>query len=142
MKNVSSTGHGRNLLDVGLLVFRVFLGFAMITHGYPKLQMFLGSEKIEFMSFFGLSSIVSLGLAVFAEFVCSIFLILGLFTRPALIPLIITMLVAALAVNLEHGFGKMELALHYLFGYILLLISGAGKLSVDGMIQKRNSSDW
>lgn len=135
---VNSIEYNQTLLDVGLLLFRVFISIAMITHGLPKLTMLFSGEKIEFMSFLGLSPSFSLGLVVFAEFFCSIFLILGLFTRITLIPLIIVMIVAAFGVHLADGFGEMEHALLFLAGYILLLITGPGKYSVDGMTYKKN----
>ncbi|WP_297984551.1 DoxX family protein [uncultured Chryseobacterium sp.] len=135
---INSIEYNQTLLDVGLLIFRVFLGVALITHGLPKLTMLFSGEKIEFMSFLGLSPEFSLGLVVFAEFFCAIFLILGLFTRVSLIPPIIVMLVAAFGVHLKDGFGEMEHALLFLAGFIILLITGPGKFSVDGMTYKKN----
>jgi uncharacterized membrane protein YphA (DoxX/SURF4 family) len=51
------------------------------------------------------------------------------------------MLVAVLGVHLEDGFGKMEPALFYLVSYIFLIIGGAGKISIDGMTEKK-TNDW
>jgi putative oxidoreductase len=39
---------------------RVFIGFAMLSHGFPKLQMLLEGGKIEFYDFIGLGSLVTL----------------------------------------------------------------------------------
>ena len=139
---MNSVDYNKRLLSVGLLLLRVFLGVAMISHGFPKLQELISAENVDFVSFLGLSPKISLALAVFSEFVCSIFLILGLFTRAVLVPLIITILFAIFGVLLGSGFGKMELALHYLFGYILLIISGPGIFSIDGMIKRSSRSRW
>ena len=68
---------------------------------------------------------------------CSIFLILGLWTRLALMPLIITMLVAVFIVHGADPFAKKELGLMYLIGYISIFIAGAGKYSIDRKIQGR-----
>lgn len=135
---INSIEYNEGLLHIALLIFRVFLGVAMISHGLPKLMMLFSGEKIEFMSFLGLSEKFSLGLAVFAEFFCALFLILGLFTRLILIPLIIVMMVAAFGVHFSEGFGKMEHALLFLAGFLLLLVTGPGKYSVDGMTYKKN----
>lgn len=135
---MSSIGFNKNILSLGLLIFRLFIGFAMLTHGYQKLQLLVEGHKIEFISFLGLKPEFSLALAVFSEFICSIFIILGLFTRFATIPLIINMIVAIVIVHIGHNFSKMELALFYLAGYILLLTSGPGIFSVDRMTEKND----
>lgn len=108
----------------------------MLTHGYSKLQKLLAGD-FQFADPFGLGPGVSLGMAVFAEFFCSILLILGLGTRLATIPLIVTMLVAAFIAHGADPFAKKEMALLYLVSYIVLLFSGAGKISVDQLLEKR-----
>lgn len=129
--------------DIVLLVVRVFVGFAMLSHGFPKLQMLLAGGKIEFFDFMGLGPQVSLILTVFAEFVCSILLILGLFTRVSLGFLIFTMIIAAFVVHGADPFEKREMSLIYLSVYLLLMVIGAGKVSVDHMIERRKrASEW
>ncbi|SHH31933.1 DoxX family protein [Chryseobacterium oranimense] len=129
--------------DIVLLAVRVFVGFAMLSHGFPKLQMLLEGGKIEFFDFIGLGPLVTLVLTVIAEFVCSILLILGLFTRFSLGFLIFTMIIAAFVVHGADPFEKRELSLIYLSVYLLLMAFGAGKVSVDHMIEKRKrASDW
>ncbi|BFO67679.1 DoxX family protein [Chryseobacterium sp. KCF3-3] len=129
--------------DIILLAVRVFVGFAMLSHGFPKLQMLLAGGKIEFFDFMGLGPQVSLILTVFAEFVCSILLILGLFTRVVLGFLIFTMIIAGFVVHGADPFEKREMSLIYLSVYLLLMVIGAGKVSVDHMIERRKrASDW
>ncbi|MDQ0781549.1 DoxX family protein [Chryseobacterium sp. W4I1] len=129
--------------DIILFAVRVFIGFAMLSHGFPKLQMLLEGGKIEFYDFIGLSPLVTLILTVIAEFVCSIFLILGLFTRISLGFLVFTMIIAAFVVHGADPFEKREMSLVYLCVYLLLMAFGAGKVSVDHMIEKRKrASDW
>ncbi|MFP3595627.1 DoxX family protein [Chryseobacterium sp. SIMBA_029] len=131
------------LKDIILLAVRVFVGFAMLSHGFPKLQMLLAGGKIEFFDFMGLGPQFSLILAVFAEFACSILLILGLFTRISLGFLIFTMIIAAFVVHGADPFEKREMAFIYLSIYLMIMAFGAGKFSVDHMIEKRKrASDW
>lgn len=131
------------LKDIILLFVRVFIGFAMLSHGFPKLQMLLEGGKIEFFDFMGLGPKISLILTVFAEFACSILLILGLFTRISLGFLIFTMIVAGFIVHGADSFDKREMSLIYLSIYLLLFAFGAGKFSVDHMIEKRKrASEW
>lgn len=130
-------------VDIVLLVVRLFVGFAMLSHGFPKLQQLLEGGEIKFFDFMGLGPTVSLVLTVFAEFVCSILLILGLFTRVATGFLIFTMVIAAFVVHGADLFDKRELSLLYLSVYLLIISFGAGKISVDYLIEKRKrASDW
>jgi putative oxidoreductase len=131
------------ILDVVIFIVRLFVGFAMISHGFPKLQTLINGGEIQFYDFLGLGSTVSLVLTVFAEFVCSIFIILGLFTRVAAGFLLFTMIIAGFVVHGSDPFDKRELSLLYLSIYLIIISVGAGKFSVDHMIEKRRrASDW
>jgi putative oxidoreductase len=115
-----------------LLLLRLTFGLSMIIgHGWPKLLKFFGEEPIKFYDFMGLGPEISLGLAVFAEAVCALLIAIGLFTRLATIPLIVTMLVAILGAHWGDPFGKYEKALLYLIPYICILIAGPGWYSID-----------
>ena len=103
----------------------------MLTHGVPKLLKFFGSEEIVFGDPLGLGQVTTFSLAVFAEFVCAVLVLIGLGTRLAVIPIMITMAVAALIVHASDGFGRQELPLLYLFGFLLLFFTGSGKYSLD-----------
>ncbi len=142
MNYFTSTKSNPYIADIILLVVRVFIGFAMLSHGFPKLQQLFSGEEIHFYDFLGMGQKLSLIFAVFAEFVCSIFIILGLFTRIAVFFLIITMFVAGLVVHSSDSFAKREMSLLYLSVYLLLFAFGPGKFSVDYQIAKRRESDW
>src|SRR5687768_12196358 len=93
MKKLFSVSYTSWAFNLALLILRVGCGILMLNHGYDKLVHFQ-QYSANFMNFLGLSGSVSLALVVFAEFFCSIFLILGLFTRLVTIPLIIDVAVA------------------------------------------------
>ena len=119
--------------NIGLAFLRVTLCLTMLlSHGIPKLGGFPG---LQFPDPLGVGSQLSWGLAVFAEVICSILLLLGLWTRMVLMPLIITMVVAVFIFHSGDPFAKKELGLLYLIGYITLFLSGPGKYSVDRKIQ-------
>ncbi|MGI8582268.1 MAG: DoxX family protein [Chitinophagaceae bacterium] len=88
----------------------------------------------------GVGAPASLAFAVFAEVGCSILILVGLATRLAVIPLIITMLIAAFIILGTQGFLKQELALIYLLVYITLFVTGSGKYSVDRVIAGNNNN--
>ena len=133
MKRIFSTGGSTGSINTALLILRVVVAAFMITHGLPKLMnMMSGNSK--FGDPIGIGKDLSLGLTVFAEFVCAILLLLGLATRLALIPLIIAMLDAAFVAHADDPFGKKDMALLYLVIFITLLITGPGKYSVDNAI--------
>ncbi|ASK29006.1 DoxX family protein [Chryseobacterium sp. T16E-39] len=141
--NYSNSNSNPIIRDIILLIVRVFIGFSMLSHGFPKLQMLLEGGKIEFYDFLGLGPQITLILTVIAEFVCSILLILGLFTRVALGFLLFTMVIAVFVVHGGDPFEKQELGLIYLSVYLLLMAFGAGRFSIDHMIEKRKrASDW
>ena len=93
---------------IALLLFRIAVGALMLTHGIPKLQKLLSGSEIQFADPFGFGPGVSLGLVIFAEFFCSILLMIGFATRLAVIPLMITMLTAILYAHADDPFSTKE----------------------------------
>ena len=138
MKKLMSTNYSANAFNVAMLLFRIVVGCMMIKIGYYKLTHFEEMLKM-FQSSIRLGVKTELSLLIFAEFFCSAFLILGLFTRLAAIPLIIAMSVAFFVAHHAEVFtkeGALQPALVYLCGYIVLLLLGPGKISVDGIAGK------
>ncbi|MDR6513532.1 DoxX family protein [Chryseobacterium camelliae] len=142
MNSLNTANSNSVVKDIVLLAVRVFIGFAMLSHGFPKLQMLI-EGKTDFYNFLGMGPQITLVLTVFAEFVCSILLILGLFSRIALGFLIFTMTIAGFVIHLNEPFERQEMSLVYLSIYLMLLVFGVGKFSVDHLIEKRKrANDW
>ena len=135
MKRLLSIKYSAGAFTAAMLFLRLGLGSLMMAHGYDKLLHFSTMHNT-FLNFFGIGSTFSLTLVIFAEFFCSLFLILGLFTRLSVIPLIITMCVALFQVHHGAVFGKGETDTLFLAGYAVLLLLGPGRVSVDSMISK------
>ena len=125
-------------VNIAILVLRVGIAVLMLVHGLPKLMTLVSGEPVQFPALIGTPAI-SLGLAVFAEVICSILILMGLATRLATIPLIITMLVAVLYIHGADPFAKQEMGLHYLVGYVVLFLTGSGRYSLDNWINKPKS---
>jgi putative oxidoreductase len=140
MKKLFSSNYSAGAFNVALLLVRLVVGILMIHHGYSKLVGF-SEMKDHFPSFLGLGSTISLALVVFAEFFCALFIVLGLFTRLSSIPLIIEMFYALSKIHnwqlfMDGHEWNGEPALLFLSAFVLLLLVGPGKVSVDSMIGK------
>lgn len=135
MKKLLSISCSDWAFNIGMLLLRVGAGGLIIPHGYSKLVHF-ADKKNSFMNFLGLGSTVSMTLVIFAEFFCGMFIILGLFTRLAAIPLIISLSVALFKANNGDVFGAGADAGLFLTCFLVLLLCGPGKASVDGLINK------
>jgi putative oxidoreductase len=135
MRKLLSTKYSAGAFNAAMLILRLGVGILMMMHGYDKLKHF-GDLQHKFMNFLGIGSTMSLALLVFAEFFCSLFLILGLFTRLAVIPLIIATCVMVFKAHNGDVFGDGETAALYLTAYLVLLFVGPGRVSVDSMIGK------
>ena len=137
MKKLLSIGYTDWGFNLSMLCLRLILGLVMLfAHGLDKLQKF-NSLQGDFYNFMGLGHKTSLCLVIFAELFCSLFIVLGLFTRLTVVPLIITMLVVIFGHNAGKPWTDSEQAFTYLAGYLTLLFCGPGKASVDGMMNKQ-----
>lgn len=116
--------------DVALLFLRIGTGSLMLTHGTPKLMRIIDGN-FSFGDPIGIGPVASLILVTFAEFFCSLFVMAGLFTRASLIPLMITMAVAAFIAHAGDPFGDKELPLFFLITFLTLFLTGPGKYSFD-----------
>lgn len=133
---VLNPGSNDKATALGLLILRLFTGGMMLfAHGWGKLQ---GFSKIsgKFPDPLGVGSTASLGLVVFAEVFCAAAIILGLFTRLAAIPLLITMLVAAFLIHGADPFQKKEFALLYAAPFLAFIFTGAGAYSIDSKLAR------
>jgi len=122
--------------NVGLLILRVSTGLIMLfAHGWGKLINF-STIAPQFADPIGVGPTVSLALAVFAEVFCAVAVIIGLKTRWAVVPLVITMIVAVGIVHGSDPWGKKELGIMYMISFLVLFFTGPGKYSVDGVMGK------
>ncbi|XLS30963.1 DoxX family protein [Flavobacteriaceae bacterium M23B6Z8] len=126
-----------SLNHLGLAVLRIGMAGLMLPHGYGKFMMLTSGEEIQFPSVLGMSPLISLILAVLGEFIAPILILIGFKTKLAAIPAAITMAVAAFIIHGSDPLAKKELALLYLVGFAAIGLLGAGKYSLDGMMNKR-----
>lgn len=136
MKKLFSTRCSDTSFSIATFILRVGAGsLMMVNHGWDKLIHFADKAN-KFADPFGIGSQASLSLTVFAEFFCAAFIILGLFTRLAAVPLVIAMSVAVFYAHNGEFFGKGESAGLYLTCFLAIMFFGPGKASMDKLISK------
>jgi len=116
--------------NIGLAFLRISASAMILTHGIPKFQKLLSGD-FEFGDPLGLGATPSLFLAIIGEFICPILVIIGFKTRWAAVPTAITMAVAAFVVHAQDPFGTKEKALLFLSMFIVIILLGPGKYSID-----------
>jgi putative oxidoreductase len=142
LKKIFSPGNNSGAANLGLLFLRLWVGFSMLlNHGVEKLKNFSDTAP-NFPDPLGIGHSASLGLAVFAEFFVSLFVIFGLVTRWSALVLATDMIVAFIGVHkgAMSGQGSGELAFMYLMGYVTLLLAGPGCFSVDKVMFGKGGS--
>ena len=139
MNRLFNTNYNHRGLDFVLLILRIGIAGLMLSHGIPKLEMLLAGGEIKFMDPIGLGDTATLALAIFAEVFCSVLILFGIGLRLAVVPLMVTMLIAIFVAHGSDGLKEKELAIHYLLTYIVLLFAGGGRLSLDSIISSRSA---
>jgi putative oxidoreductase len=118
-----------------LLLIRLFFGILFFMHGLDKLTNF-NELSLTYPSVLGFGSYMTLMVAIFCEFACSMFLLVGLMTRIILIPMVLSMAVAFFDIH-DGMMPEGELSLIYLVIFLGLFIAGPGRYSVDYLIDTR-----
>lgn len=107
-----------------------FCGLLFYNHGLLKMELFSEDPS-------GFPNPVNLGaqntyyLVVFAEGFCAVLVLLGLFTRLASLPILVTLFLAVVSIHADNPLSDKELPLLYLAVYIAIFLLGPGKFSLD-----------
>jgi len=139
MKKLFSTRVSDNAFSFAMLLLRIGAGGLMLVNSGMRKLMNFNEMSSKFSDPFGIGSTTSLALVTFTEFFCAAFVIVGLFTRLAVIPLIIAMSVAffyAHKMNYSGGPGGGQTALLFLICFLVIFITGPGKASLDRFLVK------
>ena len=130
----------------GPVALRVPIGIVFAAHGAQKLFGWFGGYGLagtgQYMASIGLEPGYLMALlAGSAEFFGGLALIAGVLVRPAAAALAFTMVVAIFAGHFAAGFflanGGYEYARALLAASVSLFMSGAGALSLDGVLARR-----
>ena len=134
----------RRLTWLPPLLARVSVGLVFVTTGWGKLQNL--DRVIEFFRSLGIPAPEYQAPFVAAtELACGLLLVLGLGTRFAAVPLVVTMLVAIRTALWEELEGAIDLFGREEYLFIVLLawvaVAGAGAVSLDAIVARRLRPD-
>ncbi len=128
----------RNTDDAGKLVLRLILAATLLFHGISKMSNGIGFVA-DMLAKAGLPAVFGYGVYV-GEVIAPLFILFGLFTRPAALVVAINMVVAILLVHTSQFFTlndtggwALELQGMYFFTAIGIALLGAGRYSVGGV---------
>lgn len=125
---------GYSFTNLGRLFLRLFVGIMLLQYGVRQLS----SSSHELLQFnipyleVGLST----WLVIFVEIVCAFFIMIGLFTRLALIPPFILMICSTTQLFVLYSFSELSISLMtipflYMGVFFFMMLVGPGKISVD-----------
>ncbi len=134
--------------QAAIVLIRILVGWVFLSEGI---------QKFLFPAALGVGRFAKIGIPApqftaplvgGVEIVFGLLVLFGLFTRLATIPLLITIVVALLTTKVpylvKHGFWaalhEARVDISMLLGLIFLLIVGAGAISLDARLPRRNAS--
>ena len=117
--------------NIALLLIRiVFAGSMIYGHGLSKFYRLI-EGNLSFANPIGIGEAPTLVLAVFSEFLAPLFILIGYKTKIFSFFPAATMFVAAFIVHLSDPFARKEKAILFLIGFIVIMMMGPGKYSID-----------
>ncbi len=128
------------LADLPPLAFRLILAYGFYEPAMTKWKNIQGVA--EWFGSIGIPApTINAYMAASTEAIGVVLLTLGLATRFISIPLMVVMVVAVATVHWSNGFscGKngFEIPFYYFFMLLSLIVSGAGRLSLDEVLKRR-----
>lgn len=130
----SDAGSTRN--NIALLVFRILISAELIfVHGLKKIG--IGVDVAEVVpNPLHLPEILNSSVAIFANLVAPAFVVFGLGTRIASLLVLCVTMTGLLAMHLHDDPMVRDIPFMYSCCFLLLLVTGAGKMSIDHVLSK------
>lgn len=125
--------------EYGAIFLRLIIGWRLIAGIFPYvIQSKSINEVIGFFTQLHLPvPMLSAYLSVYAQLICGILYIIGLWVRPAAIILIINFTVAIIAAHLQDSIEKSFAAWVMLAASLFFLFNGAGNISIESKYNKK-----
>ena len=127
--------------DLAYLLVRVTAGAFVLVHGWTKATVMTHAGLTGYFGKLGLEPAGFWAYYIpFNETVVALLVVVGLWTRPAALLLVIEFIVLIIAVHVPRGYGMavngVEFPLFWLFILIAVLLRGGGPYSLDRKIGK------
>jgi putative oxidoreductase len=139
MSNLLSLEYFKRCQGYGTIFLRLLVG-SFIIWGVQD-NIFNSERMEEFAAFLAARNVpyplFSAFLSVYVQLICGVSILLGAWIRLTSIPLIINFIAAIIIAHLGDSFRDMFPALVILACGFFFLFNGAGKLSVDEMLESR-----
>lgn len=125
--------------EYGVIFIRLIVGFHLVygtqdnVFSYERMEEFANFLTVRGVPF----PLFSAFLSAYAQFICGILFIVGLATRYAAIVMIINFIAALIIAHIGDTYPRMFPALMMLSAACFFLLHGAGKLSVDCALERR-----
>lgn len=143
MRTLLNSAHrSQTALDVALLVARVALGVILLAHGWQKLNEFtLAGTAAAFGDMGVPAATLAAWFVTAVEILGGAALILGVFTPVAGALNMVSLLGALVLVHAQNGVfvqnNGFELVLALFAGLTVIVVLGAGRFSIDGLIGRK-----
>lgn len=126
-------------ISLGLLFFRVAVSVELIlVHGLKKLGVGVSTAEVV-PNPLHLPEALNQIFATTANVILPLFVIFGVATRLAVLPILAVTLTGYFVVHGSDPLPERDIPFMYSISFLLLLIAGAGKYSVDSILFKKNS---
>ena len=125
--------------DYAAIFIRLIIGFHLIygtqdnVFSYARMEEFAGFLRVRSVPF----PLFSAFLSAYAQFICGVLFILGAGARYAAVVMIINFVAALVIAHVGDTYPNMFPALMMLAAACFFLLNGAGKLSVDNLLERR-----
>jgi putative oxidoreductase len=125
--------------EYGVIFIRLVVGFHLIygtqdnVFSYARMEEFAGFLSARSVPF----PLFSAFLSAYAQFICGILFLAGLATRYTAGVMIINFIAALIIAHIGDTYPNMFPALMMLAAACFFLLHGAGKLSVDSILERR-----
>lgn len=136
-RHIISVFPSANNFNVIMLFFRTAISLELIiVHGLKKLGI-NGAERENIPNPFHLNEAFNDIIAISANLLFPVFVIIGLFTRIAVLPILAVTLTGYFVVHLNDVLSTKDIPFMYSLAYLLILVLGPGRYSVDYLIDKK-----
>ena len=123
----------------GALFIRLLVGYRLV-YGTQD-NVFSYERMLEFAAFLRDNGfpfpLFNAFLSAYAQFLCGLLFVVGLWVRPAAAVMVVNFIVALAMVHVGLPYERNFAALTMLFGSAFLLFNGAGGASVDAWLERR-----